>query len=85
MTDSVNEMASEQIWTIRPSHQQPSASEFELTHSRRMPLPFAIDLVIGGKTYGCVYGGHGKNKVVYRVIDEPQVLKLSATEDQEPY
>ena len=85
MTDSVNEMAPEQIWTIRPSHQQPSATEFELTHSRRMPLPFAIDLVIGGKTYGCVYGGHGKNKVVYRVIDEPQVLKLSATEDQEPY
>ena len=85
MTDPVNEIAPEQIWTIRPSHQQPSATEFEPTHSRRMPLPFAIDLVIGGKTYGCLYGGHGKSKVVYKVTDEPQVLKLTARKDEEPY
>ena len=86
MTDSVNELAPEQIWTIRPSHHQPPSNEFELTHThpRPMPLPFAIDLVIGDKTYACLYVGHGKSKVVYKVTDEPQVLKLTARKDEEP-
>ena len=33
MTDSVSELAPEQIWTIRPSHHQPPSTEFEHTHS----------------------------------------------------
>ena len=33
MTDSVNELAPEQIWTIRPSYPQPSSTEFERTHT----------------------------------------------------
>ena len=85
MTDPVNELAPEQIWTIKPSHHQPPSSEFELTHARTMPLQFAIDLVIGGKTHACLYSGHGQSKVVYRVTDEPQVLKLTATKDHEPH
>ena len=79
----------QQIWTIRPSHHQPPSTDFELTHKRPVPLPFAIDLVINGKTHACLYSGHGQSKVVYRVLkasaDEPQVLKLTATMDQEPY
>ena len=79
----------QQIWTIRPSHHQPPSTDFELTHKRPVPLPFAIDLVINGKTHACLYCGHGQSKVVYRVLkasaDEPQVLKLTATMDQEPY
>ena len=79
----------QQIWTIRPSHHQPPSTDFELTHKRPVPLPFAIDLVINGKTHACIYCGHGQSKVVYRLLkataDEPQVLKLTATMDQEPY
>ena len=72
------------IWTIRQSHHQPPSTDFELTHKPPVPLPFAIDLVIGGKTHACLYCGHGKSKVVYKVTDEPQVLKLTATKDEEP-
>ena len=60
MTDPVNELAPEHIWTIKPSHHQPPSSEFELTHTRPMPLPFAIDVVIGGKTHAV----HGPDAVV---------------------
>ncbi len=58
----------QQIWTIRPSHHQPPSTDFELTHKRPVPLPFAIDLVINGKTHACLYSGHGQSKVVYRVL-----------------
>ena len=85
MTDSVSELAPEQIWTIRPSYPQPSSAEFELTHDRAIPLPFAIDLVIRGKTHACRYVGHGKSKVVYKLTDSSMVLKLTANEDKEPY
>ena len=34
-------------------------------------------------TFG-LYVGHGKSKVVYKVTDEPQVLKLTARKDEEP-
>ena len=75
------------IWTIRPSHHQPPSTDFELTHKRPVPLPFAIDLMINNKTHACIYCGHGQSKVVYRVLkataDEPQVLKLTATMDQD--
>ena len=84
MTDSDDEMTPEQMWTIRPSRHQPPSTEFEPTHNRPMPLPFAIDLVIGDKTHACLYVGHGKSKVVYKVTDEPQVLKLTARKDEEP-
>ena len=40
--------------------------------------------MIGGKTHPCLYSGHGQSKVVYRVSDEPQVLKLTEIRDQEP-
>ena len=84
MTDSVSELAPEQIWTIRPSYPQPSSTEFEPTHDRPMPLPFAIDLVIRDRTYACRYAGHGKSKVAYKINDAPMVLKLTANEDEEP-
>ena len=76
------------IWTIRPSHEQPLSMEFELTHMRPVPLPFAIDLVIEGKRYACMYCGHGQSKVVYRVLTATTtkwVLKLTARMDTEPY
>ena len=88
MTDSVNELALEQIWTIRPSHHQPLSTEFELTHDRPMPLAFAMDFVIDDKTYACLYCGHGKSKVVYKVTDMESakvVLKLTPSKDPEPY
>ena len=85
MTDPVNELAPEQIWTIKPSHHQPPSTEFELTNTRPMRLPFAIDLVIGGKIHACLYIGHGQSKVVYRVTDEATVLKLTATKNHEPH
>ena len=84
MTDSVSQVAPEQIWKIRPSYPQPSSSEFEETHTRPMPLPFVIDLVIGDRTYACRYAGHGQSKVVYKINNEPTVLKLTANEDEEP-
>ena len=84
MTDSVSELAPEQIWTIRPSYPQPSSAEFELTHDRAMPLPFAINLIIRDRTYACRYAGHGKSKVAYKINDAPMVLKLTANEDEEP-
>ena len=52
------------IWTIRQSHHQPPSTDFELTHKRPVPLPFAIDLMINGKTHACIYCGHGQSKVV---------------------
>ena len=74
------------IWTMKPSRYQPPPSEFELTHDRSMPLPFAIDVEIDGKTQACRYCGHGQSKVVYTLTDEPtRVLKLTAKEDQEPH
>ena len=53
-----------------------------------MPLPFAMNLVKGDKTYFCLYGGHGKSKVVYKITDMESrkvVLKLTAKKDEEPY
>ena len=53
-----------------------------------MPLPFAMGLVIDDKTYACLYCGHGKSKVVYKVTDMESakvVLKLTPSKDQEPY
>lgn len=85
MTDPVNELDPEEIWAIRPSFHARASTEFELTHTRPMPLPFAIDLVISGETHACLYSGHGQSKVVYRFTDAPLVLKLTATKDQEPY
>ena len=41
--------------------------------------------MIGDKTHACLYVGHGQSKVVYKVTDEAQVLKLTARKDQEPY
>lgn len=85
LTDPIDDLAPEQIWTIKPSHYQPPQSEFERTNDRPMPLPFAIDLVVGGKTHPCLCIGHGQSKVVYRVADESRVLKLTTTKDNEPY
>jgi hypothetical protein len=51
-----------------------------------MPLPFAIDVEIDGKTQACRYCGHGQSKVVYTLTDEPtRVLKLTAQPDLEPH
>ena len=60
MAGLVDEQDPEQIWALRPCHHQPLSTEFELTHSRPMPLPFAMNLVMGDKTYFCLYSGHGK-------------------------
>ena len=84
MTDSDDELSPEQMWTIRPSRHQPPSTDFELTHTRPMPLPFAIDLVIRDKTHACLYVGHGQSKVVYKITDAPMVLKLTASKDEEP-
>ena len=84
MTDA-GESAPQQIWIIAPSPRQPPATQFELTHDRRMTLPFAIDLVMNGKKHSCLYAGHGQSKTVFKVIDEPKVLKLTTTDDQEPH
>ena len=81
----VNEPGPEPMWTMKPSHHQPPASEFELTHNRPMPLPLAIDVVIGGETHPCRYCGHGQSKVVYTFTDEPKVLKLTKKQDHEPH
>ena len=64
-------------WTIRPSSRPRASTEFELTHTRRMPLPFAIELTLCGQSYSCLYAGHGQSKVVYRIVDKPLVLKLT--------
>ena len=83
--NTMNEPAPEHIFTIKPTHPQPPASEFEFTHKRPIPLPLAIDVVIGAQTHAWRYWGHGQSKVVYRSTDEPQkVLKLTATQDHEP-
>ena len=77
-------------WTIRPSRQQPSESEIERTHVRRMPLPYALDFWYQGKTFSCRYAGHGQSKVVYGLYDDISffghaVLKLTKEIDKEPY
>ena len=72
MTDPVNELAPEQIWTIKPSHHQPPSTEFELTNTRPMRLPFAIDLVIGDKTHSCLYCGHGQETRMSLWPQEPR-------------
>ena len=81
----VNELGPEPIWTMKPSHHQPPSSEVELTHTRPMPLPFAIDVVIGGRTHACLYCGHGQSKVVYKLMTLPAVLKFTAEQDHEPH
>ena len=73
------------LGTIAPSPHQPPATEFELTHDRPMPLPFAIDFVMNGKKHACLYAGHGQSKTVFRLTDEPKVLKLTLTVDHVPY
>ena len=71
-------------WTFRPSSRPRTSAEFEPTHYRAMPLPFEIDLMLCGKTYSCVYLGHGRSKVVYGIGGTSVVLKLTGRKDQEP-
>ena len=85
MPDPVDELDPKKMWAIRPSFPAKASTEFELTHNRSVPLPFAINLVMCGETHACLYIGHGQSKVVYRVTDKLLVLKLTATKDQEPY
>ena len=81
---SVDERNPKRKCIIRPTSPQPAATEFDLTHTRRMPLPFAVELKLCGQSYPCRYIGHGKSKVVYRIADKPLVLKLTQSFDQEP-
>jgi len=87
MTDRVNELASEQSWILKPSLHQPRKEDVEWTNHRKLPLPYAIDVVIDGETYACRYCGHGQSKVAYTFIHgtETRVLKLTETYDHEPY
>ena len=87
MTDRVNELASEQSWILKPSLHQPRKEDVELTHERELPLPYAIDVEIDGKTYAGRYCGHGHRNVAYTFIHETEtrVLKLAETYDHEPY
>ena len=84
MTDA-GQLTPQQIWIIAPSPHQPPATQFELTHNRSMTLPFAIDFVMNGKKHSCLYAGRGQSKTVFRLLDEPKVLKLTLTVDHEPY
>ena len=84
MPAPVDELDPKRKWTIRPSSRPRASTEFELTHTRRMPLPFAIELTLCGQSYPCLYIGHGQSKVVYRIADKPLVLKLTERKDQEP-
>ena len=81
----VDELDPKKKWIIRPSRLGPPSVPLERTHKRRVPLPFAIDFMVCGETHACLYIGHGQSKVVYRVTDQPLVLKLTETKDQEPY
>ena len=51
-------------WTITPCEVQPPAANFELTHTRKLPLPLAVDVVFSDKAHRCLYTGHGQSKVV---------------------
>ena len=84
MPSPVDEVDPQRKWTIRPSSWQRDSTEFEQSHTRRMPFPFAIDLTLCGQSYPCLYIGHGQSKVVYRIADKSLVLKLSERQDQEP-
>ena len=84
MPDCVGQPDPKLKWTIRPSSCPRDSTEFELTHTRRVPLPFAIELTLCGQSYSCLYAGHGQSKIVYRIDDKPLVLKLTAKTDQEP-
>ena len=71
-------------WTFRPSPRPNNVTNFEHTHSRAMPLPYEIDLMLCGEAHACVYLGHGQSKVVYRIRNTSLVLKLTKKYDQEP-
>ena len=77
-------------WTMTPCESQPPASNFQFTHTRKLRLPLAIDVVFSHQTHRCLYAGHGQSKVVYKFADETSclygraVLKLTAQHDQEP-
>ena len=77
-----------QRWSFQPAYLEHHPSQFELTHTRKMPLPFAIDLKVGDNTWECLYVGHGQSKVVYRFADvrlAKRVLKLTPEKDREPH
>ena len=82
MPDPVDELDPKKMWAIRPSFPARASTEFELTHNRSVPLPYAINLVMCGETHACLYIAHGQRKVVYRVSDLPLVLKLTAAKNQ---
>ena len=77
-----DELNPEKKWIIRPSRRP--AVRIEHTHTRRMPLPMAIDLMMCGETHSCLYIGHGQSKVAYRLSNQPFVLKLTAKQNEEP-
>ena len=64
MPAPVDELDLKRKWTFRPSSRPKTATKFEHTHTRPMPLPYEIDLILCGEPHACVYLGHGKSKVV---------------------
>ena len=88
-TDPLLSLLTNPAWTIAPSRQQPCTSEIELTHHRRMPLPYALDFSYNGETFRCLYAGHGFRHVVYTFSEDDSsfghaVLKLTKNVVKEP-
>ena len=72
------------VWEITHSLRQPPRENFEVTHERALPLPFAVDLHTATGKLACIYIGHGHSKTTFLIEGHSRVLKLTAASDQEP-
>ena len=78
-------------WSLCPSHKQIDVPPEKRTHTRPLPLPTTIVVIIDGVQCRGQYAGHGQSKVVY-LLDScgshkwcGKIFKVCRDDDQEPY